>query len=249
MSNQLLNPWLVTGCVLTISLTTASLAIARYVPPRNQKPPGEYSRTGGGRGCPEDKIPLTILAPKKHIGETTSRYPTFAWFVSNSYEVDFRIFEFDANNQPSKPIGKPVLLPNSSGVNKYSLPENQQGLTVGQKYLWQAAIKCQQGYLVERAEFKVVEMPASLSKKLSMTEDAAKKADLYAEAGLWYNALDEALKVSQEKKIAKIVTTLLQDLVTLEEPSRTDKLTDAERQEVQKRGNLLKQIADSNPSN
>jgi hypothetical protein len=249
MRNQHLNPWIVSSFVLSISLTTASLVMARYIPPSGQQPPGDYSRTGGRRGCPEDKIPLTILAPNKHIGQTTSRYPTFAWFVSNSYQVDFRIFEFDANARPSKPIGKPVLLPKSSGINKYSLPESQSGLTVGQKYLWQVAIKCQQGYLVERAEFKVVEMPASLSKKLSLTEDGATKADLYAEAGLWYNALDEALKVSQEKKIEKIVSNLLQDLATLEEPNTTDKLTDVERQEKLKRGDRLKQIANSNPSN
>ncbi len=245
MKNQLLNPWLVTGCVLSISLTTASLAIARYIPPRGQKPPSDYTRTGGGRGCPEDKIPLTILAPKKHIGETTSRYPTFAWFVSNSYQVDFRIFEFDANNQPTKQIGEPVRLPNSSGINKYSLLENHPGLNVGQKYLWQVAIKCQQEYLVERAEFKVVEIPSSLTKQLSVTKDGTKKADLYAEASLWYNALDEALKLSNEKKPATIVSTLLQDLTTLEEPNATDTLTNAERQEMQKRGDRLKQIANS----
>ncbi|WP_407882943.1 DUF928 domain-containing protein, partial [Scytonema sp. NUACC26] len=222
MRKQLLNPWLVTSCVLSLYFTTASLAVARYIPPRGQKPPSDYSRTGGGRGCPEDKIPLTILAPKTHIGETTSRYPTFAWFVSNAYPVDLRIFEFDSNNQPSKPIGEPVKLSSSAGINKYSLPENQPGLTVGQKYLWQAAIKCPQGYLVERAEFRVVEIPSSLTKQLSVTKDGTKKVDLYAEAGLWYNALDEALKLSDEKKPATIVSTLLQDLTALEAPNATD---------------------------
>ncbi|MUG91062.1 DUF928 domain-containing protein [Scytonema sp. UIC 10036] len=248
MKKQLLNPWLVSGCILSISLTTASLAIARYVPPRSQKPPSDYTRTGGGRGCPQDKIPLTILAPKKHIGETTSRYPTFAWFVSNSYPVEFQIFEFDAKNEPSKSIGQPVLVSSSSGINKYSLPENQPGLTVGQKYLLQTVINCQQEYLVERAEFTVVEMPSSLSKQLSITKDGTKKADLYAEAGLWYDAFDEALKLSHEKKPAKIVSTLLQDLATLEEPDATKTLTDVQRQEMQKRSDRLRQISNSSPT-
>ncbi|WP_407893634.1 DUF928 domain-containing protein [Scytonema sp. NUACC26] len=167
---------------------------------------------------------------------------------SIAYPVDLRIFEFDSNNQPSKPIGEPVQSSNSAGINKYSLPENQPGLTVGQKYLWQAAIKCPQGYLVERAEFRVVEMPSSLTKQLSVTKDGTKKADLYAEAGLWYNALDEALKLSGEKKPATIVSTLLQDLTALEAPNATDTLTNAERQEMQKRGDRLKQIANSSPA-
>ncbi|GAA6619869.1 hypothetical protein NUACC26_056840 [Scytonema sp. NUACC26] len=91
-------------------------------------------------------------------------------------------------------------------------------------------------------------MPSSLTKQLSVTKDGTKKADLYAEAGLWYNALDEALKLSGEKKPATIVSTLLQDLTALEAPNATDTLTNAERQEMQKRGDRLKQIANSSPA-
>ncbi|GAB1545176.1 DUF928 domain-containing protein [Scytonema sp. NUACC21] len=248
MRNQLLNPWLVTGCVLGLSLTTASLAIAGYIPPRDQKPPSESSRTGGGRGCPEDKIPLTILAPKKYTGETASRYPAFAWFVSNSYQVDFRLYELDSNNQPSKQIGEPVQVQSFPGIKRYSLPENQPGLTVGKKYIWQVAIKCSQGYLMERAEFKVVEMEPALSRQISATRDGAKKAELYAQSGLWYDSLDEALKVSEEKTPAKIVPSLLQDLIKFEEPDVTKTLPSAQHQEMQKRIDNLKQIVNSRQS-
>ncbi len=218
MINQVLNLRVVTGCVLSLFLAVAP-AVAGYVPPRTQKPPTDYSKSGGVRGCLEDKIPLTILAPKKYVGETTSRYPTFAWFVSNSDQVEFRLFEFEPNGEVKK-MGQTVLLASLPGINKYSLPENQPGLAVGQKYLWQVSIRCSQSNedLIEAAEFTVIQMPSTLSSKLSTIKDGLEKIELYATAGLWYNALESALK-AEDNKQGLVVTNLLQDLAKSDELS------------------------------
>ena len=218
MSNHILNSRVVTGCVLSLLLAITPEAIAGYVPPRTQKPPSDYSKSKGVRGgCSENKISLTILAPKKYVGETISRYPTFAWFVSNSDQVEFRLFEFVPNGEV-KQMGQKVLLPSSPGINKYSLPENQPGLAVGQKYLWQVSIRCPQSDsdLIEAAEFTVIQMPSTFSSKLSTIKDGLEKIELYATAGLWYNALESALK-AEDKKLGKVVTNLLQDLVKSDE--------------------------------
>lgn len=235
---------LVTGYIFSLLLAVAPVAIAGYVPPRTQKPPSDYSKSGGVRGCPQDKIALTVLAPKKYVGQTTSAHPTFTWFVSNSYPVEFRLFEFKPNGEPQE-IVTPISL-QSSGISRYSLPQNQPGLTVGQKYLWQVSIKCPQGDLIEAAEFTVVQMP-SMSNPLSTKKDGLEKVTLYAEAGLWYNALEEALKFAQDKKLGKVGANLLQDLAKSEEPDTIQKFTEIERQEMHKRIDNLKQIAINQP--
>ncbi|MBR8836330.1 MAG: DUF928 domain-containing protein [Stigonema ocellatum SAG 48.90 = DSM 106950] len=242
MINQTLNTRVVTGCVVTLLLAITPAAIADYVPPPDQKPPTTYSKSGGVRsgGCPQDKILLTVLAPKRYVGKTTSSYPTFAWFVSNSSPVEFRLFQFDPNGKP-KQIGEKLSLPSSPGINKYSLPNNQPGLVVGQKYLWQVSIKCSQSDLIEGAEFTVIQMPSTLSSQLSTTKDGLKKVELYGQAGLWYNALEEALKLTEDKNPKKAIANLLQDLAKSEEPDAKSQLP---KEEVdQKRINNLKQIA------
>lgn len=245
MINQIFNYTLVTGCVLCLFLGTQPVAVASYVPPRTQKPPSDYSKTGGVRGCPEDQIPLTVFAPKKYVGETTSRYPTFAWFVSKSYQVQFRLFQFEPTGN-IKQMGKTITLSSSPGINKYSQPENQPGLAVGQKYLWEVSIKCPQSDLIEAAEFTVNQIPSTLSSKLSTAKDPLEKVELYAQAGLWYDALESALK-AEDKKHLKVVTNLLQDLAKSDELDATQQLTKQERDRIDKRINNLIQIANNQP--
>ncbi len=65
------------GLLLSL-LLFASPAIASYVPPPTQKPPSDYTKSGGARGCPEERISLTILSATTHVGHTASKHPTFA---------------------------------------------------------------------------------------------------------------------------------------------------------------------------
>ena len=47
-------------------------------------------------------------------------------------------------------------------------------------------------------------MPAAVQSKLNKAVNSVEKANIYAEAGLWYNALDEALKLAQKAGQAKL---------------------------------------------
>lgn len=241
---KVMNSRLLSSCVLSLIVFVATAAIADYVPPPKKEPPSDYSKSGGVRGCSQDNIPLTILAPQTYVGQTSSRYPTFAWFVSNSSQVEFRLYEFDASDRP-KQIGKPILVQSSPGITTLSLPQEQPGLSIGQKYLWQVAINCPLGDLIERAEFRVVEMPSVLSTNISTTKDGLEKAQLYAKASLWYEALGETLKLSESRKPENLSSTLLQELAKSEEPEVTQPLTTTKRNEIQKRLNSLKKIVSS----
>ncbi|NEO15098.1 MULTISPECIES: DUF928 domain-containing protein [unclassified Moorena] len=195
---------------------------ARFTP-RDRKPTSDYSRTGGPRGCPGEAIPLTLLAPQTYVGQTASVHPTFAGFVSSSHEIEFRLFEFESNNT-LKQLGSPIKKQTQPGVFQLSLPENHPGLTVGKKYLWQIAIRCPDGAIVERAEFRVVELPTRIKSRLSTTVNSYNKVDIYAGADFWYEAFTEALKLAQPGKMGKLGSSLVEDLTKSELEEDADKI-------------------------
>ena len=217
LSRKLCQSGVIAGGFLSILLLTKA-ALADYVPPADQEPPSDYTRSGtaGHRGgCQgNEAISLTLLAPQTHIGQTASTLPTFAWFVPNPENVtmEFQLFEYDLNDRPTKPIASLSLSPSSASIRKLSLPE-KYSLTVGKKYLWQIAINCSdsQPTLIARADIKVVSSP--------LTDPAVPPSNLtetYAQASLWYDALAQALEVAKQGKLGEDAAILLEELVSLE---------------------------------
>ncbi len=88
-------------------------------------------------------------------------------------------------------------------------------------------------------------MPATVQSKLNKAVNSIEKANIYAQAGLWYNALDEALKLAQASKLGEVGSTLLNDLAQWEAPGTTPELPPKEWDAIEKRIENLKQIADS----
>jgi hypothetical protein len=131
------------------------------------------------------------------------------------------LFEFDSNGKPA--LVQKLDRMSSPGIMKLSLPEDS--LIGGQRYLWQVVISCDPNHpstdLVTRAEIQVVEMPLSLKKALSVTREPLKRAELYAESGLWYDALGEALGATSDARQGEYASTLLEDLAKLEDPKQS----------------------------
>lgn len=233
-----------TSCVLTITLSSTQAALAGYQPPRDQKAPTTYTDSSGVRGgCKAISArELTILAPVNHVGRTSSPYPTFAWFIPNSQPMpmEFTLYEFDANSQPK--VVKKLSLHTSPGIMKLRRSSQLPSLTVGKRYLWQVEILCNRNRpsrnVVARAEIEVVQMPHTLKTALSDSRksprsllpqfpqpDRFDKALLYAKAGMWYDALGEALQPTADEQLATLTATLLQDLAKLEKPQQSKNLT------------------------
>ncbi len=231
--HTIFNAKILTICALTITLSlNQAAALAGYKPPRDQKPPSGYTDSSGIRGgCKAGTRSLTLLAPVTHVGQTTSPYPTFVWYVHNQQKIpmEFSVYEFDNNEQPSKLTYKSKLQ-SSPGIVKLSLPENLPGLTVGKRYLWQVEILCNNNRpsrnLVATAEIEVVEMPGSLKTALNHSQNLSKKVHLYAEAGIWYDALDEALASKSKGELGKVAATLLQELASLEDSPNSGDLSE-----------------------
>lgn len=243
---------LVTSCALGLALIVTPAALAGYAP-GDQKPVPPERRSDGGttRGCSGGGMPLTVLASRNYVGQTISRHPTFAWFVppdSASKPMQFTIYEWVPGGKP-KEVRK-MSLQSSPGIMKLSpFSDSELGLQPGKEYLWQVVIHCDpdnpSGDLVSEASIEVVGMPAAVQSELNRAVNSVEKANIYAKAGLWYNALGEALKLAEPSKLGEVGSTLLNDLAQWEAPKTTPELSPKERDAIAKRIENLKQIANN----
>ena len=248
--NKRINVKLVIFYALTLVLIVAPIALANYVP-GDQKPVPPDRRSDGGttRGCSDGDIPLTVLASRNYVGRTISQRPTFAWFVpqdSAAKPMQFIIYEWTPRNQAIE-VHK-VSLQSLPGIMKLSpFSKDEMGLQTGKEYRWQVVIHCDpdnpSGDLVSAASIEVMEMPATVKQQLNRVISNSEKAQIYAKAGLWYDALDEALKLSQDLKLGEVGFTLLNNLAYNETKKISPQLPSQEREEINKWINNLKQIA------
>lgn len=220
---KLINSQLATTAVVGFWLATTTVVQAGYEPPPDQKSPSGYTQSTGSRGGCEatKKTSFTTLAPHKHVGQTASQHPTFAWFVPESkpFPMEFALYQYGSGNQIK--LAYKTQLKTSPGIMKLSLPKNHPGLAWGERYIWQIAILCDFNHpssdLVANAEIEAVKMPSILKKQLSGIRDAKEKIERYAKAGLWYDALASALG-AKDLSLKKVASNLLEDLAKLEQP-------------------------------
>jgi hypothetical protein len=250
----------VTSCALSLTLIVTPAALASYtpgdqkpVPPERRSDGGTTRRSDGGttRGCSGGDMPLTVLASRNYVGRTISRHPTFAWFVppdSVSKPMEFTIYEWVSGGK-AKEV-RNMSFQSSPGIMKLSpFSENELGLQPRKEYLWQVVIHCDpdnsSGDLVGEASIEIVEMPPPVQSELNKAVNSVEKANIYAEAGLWYDALSEALKLAQASKLGDVGSTLLNDLAHSEAPQTTPELPPEEPNVIAKWIENLKQIANS----
>lgn len=215
-----------TGSSLGVLMLETKISRAEYVPPKEQEAPSNYTRSAtaghrGSRHSPTDS-PLTLLAPQTHIGQTTLTHPTFAWFVNepeNILQLEFRLFEYDESGKPSQLVKTLIPSRQSSKIQTITLSENESGLKVGRKYLWQVTVYRRDSSIVSqtRADLKVVKTPDSLES----FPNATSSVNTYASASLWYDALQQAM-AAKTTEVAQIAN-LLEQLAHIEAASLEEK--------------------------
>ncbi len=186
------------GLALLLGVAIASeplVAIAQqYRPPRRGIP---TRREGAGTRSPSDRcmvgqLPLVGITPSDNFSLTTAQKPVFFWFVpgTNATTAEFRLL--DRTDQVL--YSSTVKIAGTPGVVSVPLPTpiaNQ--MTVGKDYIWQLSLQCSttdpsKNTFVEGLVQRTVPS-AILTQTLAASRTPRDKATVYADAGIWHEAI------------------------------------------------------------
>ncbi|HIK18977.1 MAG TPA: DUF928 domain-containing protein [Leptolyngbyaceae cyanobacterium M33_DOE_097] len=213
---------LIASLVLTLSIDIAPVALAKYKPPPEPSAPIATGTNTTRGGCDSNaSVGLAPLVPFSHVGQTSSSRPTFVWFVPDRtpHPLQFRLF-----TRTGQPLYK-TEMQSQLGIMQFSLPQNQPELAAGQVYRWQVELFCSPSNslssVVATADIEVVKPIARLQTQLAATQTPQQRIDLYAESGLWYDALAEALKAPNSPNSSPMLE-LLDSLASVEAQSLKD---------------------------
>jgi hypothetical protein len=164
-----------------------------YKPPVGRGLPG--GRVGGGTRGDDLSFVLSVLAPN-HTGLTLQEQPALYWFVSKRIVGPL---EFTLTDDGVKPVIESRLDPPiEAGIHELRLADYGVKLTPGKRYSWyvtrvmdpeRRSRDILAGGTMERVEsvmgLTTTTVPANLSQA----------PFLYAEAGLWYDAIEAISKL------------------------------------------------------
>ncbi len=169
-----------------------------YKPPVRGAP---VSRVGGGtRGVEAVKLSLDVLAPNA-TGYTLRGTPTVYWYVSEriTSPVELTVIGAETIAEGAKPLLDIELKPPiEKGMHALPLAKHGIELKPGHEYQWFVAIVRNPdqrssdilagGRILRVSETKAIEA------KLVQSAKATRPA-VYAESGVWYDAIDELSKM------------------------------------------------------
>jgi hypothetical protein len=146
--------------------------------------------TGGSRGSGDATITLDVLAPDE-TGLTTQEEPSLLWYQSKPAQAKFELTLLEEN----KP--KPLLQVKANGngqagIQRLKLSDHNVKLAPGVEYQWVVALVTdpdnRSSDLVASGVIKRIEPSGDLKGKISVAPPASLPG-IYAEAGIWYDAL------------------------------------------------------------
>lgn len=207
------------------------LSDAFAAPPPPPSTLGEPNRRadGGSRSCQQmsaEVNPLTALVPVYQPGDSTvvfgktiAEHPSL-WFYVPQHAPATGTFVI--RDQAEKLIYEAaVTLPDQPGIIRISLPSGIAGLEVGQPYHWYFKVYCRSvsppdafvdGWIQRDT------LPATLQQQLG-SATLSERISLYAEQGLWFDALTAAAALKQSAPddlnwVALLQAAGLTDMVT-----------------------------------
>jgi hypothetical protein len=146
--------------------------------------------TGGSRGSGDAAVTLDVLAPDE-IGETTLEQPSLFWFQSKPAEAKFELTLLQENK--AKPLVQvSVERSSKAGIQRLKLSDHGAKLAPGVEYQWVVALVTDADNrskdLVASGVIKRIEPSVALKEKVSKAAPGSLAA-IYADAGIWYDAL------------------------------------------------------------
>ncbi|HHP7230511.1 MAG TPA: DUF928 domain-containing protein [Xenococcaceae cyanobacterium] len=178
---------------------------------------------------------LTALAPYAHVGRSASTNPTLTWYVPDPepYPIKFTLYELDLTDNSQNKATKiyEVELKNPSGIMTHSLPTEQVNLIPERDYMWQVTVICNRARPSENimvgSQIKIVEADPNIATQISAISesdlqssseaDRVAKADIYAKAGFWYDAIAEVATAKGDPQADDYTVKLISQLAAMED--------------------------------
>ena len=167
-----------------------------YRPPVRGAP---ASRVGGGsRGVGDITLELSVLAPD-HTGLTTKSQPTLYWFISKP--ANARLDVTVINDEDIDPVLEKVVgTPKSAGIQKLDLATAGTTLAPGIEYPWFMSVTPDEGQrsndVVASGTIQYIAPDADLESRIAKADERT-LAGIYAENGVWYDAIDSISRAIQ----------------------------------------------------
>jgi hypothetical protein len=174
----------------------------KYQPPKRNTPQrteGTGTRSSTGFQCPTSPKPLFIaaLAPTTHTGDTISSRPTLYTYFNGTESIDIKLREIGTLT----PMWKQTLQAPKLGFAAITYPTDAPELVEGKSYQWSVEVVCDsnKSYLNKgytSAKIQRVAEPEGLKDALGKVTTPIDRAQVYADRGLWYEALDSLASAS-----------------------------------------------------
>lgn len=186
-------------------------------PPRRVGSPGRRSDGGARTGCAGNSgKPLVALVPVYEpqtselvFGVTTVEHPTF-WFYLPYQAATTGTFQLrDENSQTI--YESQLALPQTPGVIRLTLPNKSPALAVGKLYHWYFKVSCGTGTDFVDGWIQRNLVSANLQKQLEQATPL-ERSRLYADNGIWFEALAAAGELRRTNPNSQEWTTLLKTI-------------------------------------
>lgn len=182
-----------------LKVSTGRILYSDPSPGRTHRVDG--NRTGGSKkgSCYATKPLLTALVPEKPDqdnpqqrnawGKTTAERPTLWFYVpyvlKDGMDVEFLLEDSNGKSLVERPI--PVQLPEAPGIIRVNFPASVP-LQVDQFYRWTLNVKCDNPGMSVYGWIQRVDLSSSAKQQLAAAQ-GLQKAAVYAENGIWFDAL------------------------------------------------------------
>lgn len=200
------------------SVAPASRQAWQFVPPNDGAPEENLDDAASRQGlCPESDKSFQALIPATNLGWTTAEYPTFLLYVPYPFP-DSEQIEFVLRDENTKAeIYRTVFtLETGTGLIQFQLPEDAPPLEIGRKYRWRFFGYCNgqdsPDYVTDTGVILRVALDADASDRLAAASPI-ERVDLYAENGIWHEALMELAQLRSRNREDEALLELWSNLL------------------------------------
>ena len=206
----------------------ASVEMPVYIPPPRGTPGGRVGGSSRGLdGGLNDRLPgLSVLAPD-HTGLTVQEQPSLYWYLSKSttYPIELTVID-DQTIQPL--IERRMSGPVQPGVQRVRIADYGRRLSPGVPYRWSVAVvvdpESRSKDILAGGFIQRIALPEALRAQLAGA-GKARVPFIYAEAGLWYDALaalSELIEAAPHDMLLRRQRAALLEQVQLAEIAQDD---------------------------